>query len=274
MSTMVTIELACVAIIGLWFAFRLAWEPDRRTMLLRLALLVVASWLAEDTVIHAYGFYGYSPEWSVFVDRVPLMVLLIWPVVIHSAWDLGRHLAPRFSVGKTSLLAASLVLADASLIEPIAVQSSLWHWTEPGLFAVPPIGIIGWAIFAAVVIALFEQSRRRDTVRPTDILAALVLPAVATHVILLALWWGALRWVNHTVPPWPAVAVVWTLSLALAAWAATTGAHRRVPTRDLLLRVPAAAFFFVLLGIHARDLSPLIAWAIAFAPPYLVLTRR
>ena len=44
------------------------------------------------------------------------------------------------------LVGALIVLADASLIEPVAVASNLWAWTEPGLFAVPPIGILGWAI--------------------------------------------------------------------------------------------------------------------------------
>ncbi|MCB9727928.1 MAG: carotenoid biosynthesis protein [Deltaproteobacteria bacterium] len=277
MSTMAIIECACVAIIGLWFAFRLAWEPDRPALLGRLALLACASWLAENTVIHAYGFYGYSAGWSVFVDRVPLMILLIWPVVIHSAWDLARHLGPALSGPRTALVAAALVLADASLIEPIAVHSGLWSWTEPGLFAVPPIGILGWAIFAGFAVALFERARRQAPGQrrfgPLTALAVFTLPAALTHLVLLAVWWGALRWLNHTVPPWPAVALAWTLSLTLAAWAWARDAHRRVPTRDLALRIPAAAFFFVLLALHGQDAPPLIAWSIAFAPPYLVLTR-
>ena len=42
--------------------------------------------------------------------------------------------------------------------------------------------------------------------------------------------------------------------------------------RDLLLRVPAASVFFVLLALYARDDVMLIAYALAFVPPYLALT--
>jgi hypothetical protein len=38
------------------------------------------------------------------------------------------------------------------------------------------------------------------------------------------------------------------------------------------LRVPAAGFFFVLLALHGRSLAPLVAYALAFAPPYLAMT--
>ena len=52
------------------------------------------------------------------------------------------------SSSRVALLGAAIVLADASLIEPIAVRAGLWRWTEPGLFAVPLVGIVGWAFFA------------------------------------------------------------------------------------------------------------------------------
>jgi hypothetical protein len=36
--------------------------------------------------------------------------------------------------------------------------------------------------------------------------------------------------------------------------------------------MPAAAFFFALLALHGRDLAPLVAYALAFAPPYMAMT--
>ena len=139
---MIALQLACVVIVGLYLTVRLARATERGVVLRRFALITIASWLAEDTVIRAYGFYGYSPRWSLFVDQVPRLIVLIWPVVIDSAALLARRLH-RAGGRATYLLAAGLVLADASLIEPIAVRAELWRWTEPGLFAVPPIGIIG-----------------------------------------------------------------------------------------------------------------------------------
>jgi hypothetical protein len=281
----IVLELICLAIIATFVAAKLRLDPAPRAFLARLALLVVAAWGAENSVIHAYGFYGYSPEWTVFVDQVPLMVLLIWPIVIHSAWDLARYLlradasrahtdGSAVSVGRVAGLASLIVLTDASLIEPIAVANGLWYWTEPGLFAVPPIGIIGWALFALGCFVLFELQRRHAW-PISRLLLVLIAPALWTHAALLALWWGALRWVNGTVDPSAAVAVAWIASLALTALVAARGLATRVPLIELVLRIPAALFFFVLLGMQAVGAAPvawLVPWALAFAPPYLALS--
>ena len=250
------LEAVCVAIVAFWIAVRGHGEPV--AFYGRLAALAGASLIGEATCVRAYGFYGYSADWSLYVDVVPLLVVLIWPVVIHSAWDLARRLGAR----NVALAAGGLVLADAALIEPIAVQAGLWHWTEPGLFTVPPIGILGWAIHGALCAWALERGRP---------LAALLAP-IALHGLLLATWWGALRWVNWTVPEWPAVAAAAAVSGAVTWAAVRTKAGRRVPRSELLARVPAAVFFFALLAMHGRDVAPLVAWAVAFAPPYVALT--
>lgn len=150
------LELACLAIVILYIVVRGLRDPAPRDFGVRLGLLMVASWLAEDTCIRAYGFYAYHPGWSLFVDQVPILIVVIWPVVIHTAWDLARGLA---RPERVPLASALIVLADASLIEPIAVNAGLWAWSEPGLFAVPPIGIIGWATFTFLALLVFERVR-------------------------------------------------------------------------------------------------------------------
>lgn len=262
---MIALELACAAIVALYLVVRARLDPAPVAFLARLALLAAASWAAEDVCIHVYGFYAYSPRWSLFIDQVPLLIIAIWPVVIHSAWDLARRLVR--DPARVPLVGALLVLADASLIEPIAVQSGLWWWTEPGLFAVPPVGILGWAFFAGLAMLTFARPRPWP-------LAVFPLASGGVHLLLLAAWWGALRWVNGTVDPWPVVALAWALSLALAALAWRRRAGARIPRVELLLRVPAAAFFFVLLGLYGSDAWALVAYALAFAPPYLVLTTH
>lgn len=264
---MLAIELACVAIVGLYLGVRLRRDADPRGFLTRFVLLMAASWLAEDVVIHVYGFYAYSPRWVPLVDQVPLLVAAIWPVVIQSAWDLARRLTTR--PARVPLVTAAIVLADASLIEPVAVHAGLWWWTEPGLFRVPPVGILGWAVFTYIAVAVFTRPRLPRW-------SLLALGPALVHPALLVAWWGALRWVSATIPPWPAVALAWALSLALAvrAWRVRAGA--RLPIHELLLRVPAAGFFFALLAVspasQADGAGALTAYALAFAPPYLVLT--
>ncbi|MFT7582327.1 MAG: hypothetical protein ACI9MR_004009 [Myxococcota bacterium] len=260
---MIGLELSCVAIIALYLFVRASKDPAPKAFLGRFLLLMIASWVGENSVIHAYHFYGYSPRWSIFVDQVPLLVITIWPVVIHSAWDLAKRLTKRPE--RVPLIGAALVLADASLIEPIAVQAGLWQWYEPGFLAVPPVGILGWAFFAWGCLWVFEHKRLPN-------LSAVGLGALIVHPLLLAAWWGFFRWVNGDVAPWPVVGVAWALSLGLAFQAWRSGAGRDIPLYELLLRVPAAGFFFVLLALHSAGIWALVVYALAFAPPYLVLT--
>jgi hypothetical protein len=265
---MLVIELACVAIVAAYLAGALRRAADRRGYLRRFAVLAMAAWLAEDSCIRLYGFYSYSPEWFPRIDRTPLLIVLIWPVVILSARELAgcllhaRRLVP--------LVGGLLVLADASFMEPIAVRAGLWAWTEPGLFGVPPVGLLGWGYFAATCLLVFERVEARAWPRGWDALAILVAPA-ATHLALLASWWGLCRWISAEVPARAAAVAVWAAALLVVGASLRARARRRVPFAALLGRVPAALFFFVLLALHARSHPALLAWALAFAPPYLSL---
>ena len=267
---MLILEAACVVIVATFVAVRARRDPRPQVFLRRLVLIAVAGWISEDTVIRAYDFYGYSPRWSVILDHVPLMVVVIWPVVIHSAWDLARCLVrqERHGALRLALVSGLVVLADAWLIEPIAVQSGLWRWSEPGLFQVPPIGVLGWSFFAVLAVWLLEQRRLGRWRLPLLV----VLAPVGVHPLLLAAWWGAFRWINVTVPAWPAVATAWLLG-AIAALRFIAGARRHdIPLWSMLLRVPAAGFFFVLLARQDSAPTALYVYAVAFAPPYLALT--
>ena len=270
---MLALELTCLAIVAVYLGMRLVREEDRWAFLLRLVVVGVAAWVTEETCIRWYGFYSYSPEWSVFVGEVPLMVALIWPVVIDSARMLARHLSGGGSARTVAVVTAGLVFTDAALIEPVSVHAGLWAWTEPGLLGVPVIGVFGWALFTLVAVGVFEVIRQQGRGRVWDLVA---IPAAfgLTHLLILASWWGGLRWLSGPINPWIAAGVVWAISIAAAVAATRPSAGGRVPLRTLLLRVPAALFFFVLLGIHHEGAGPLIFWAVAFAPPYLVLTYR
>ena len=252
---MAGIELSCVGILGLWLVLRFAREPKRAALAMRLLCVAAAAWLGEESCIRLYGFYGYAAGWHAWLLDVPLAIVCIWPVVIQSALDLSRAATERWR----ALLAAGLVIVDAGLIEPIATASRLWTWLQPGPFSVPVVGVLGWGFFTLGVALVLERRAW---------LALVVGPAL-THLLLLASWWGAFRWLPAVEDPRPfvAVALLGSMAVALRLW-------RRPPSvagRDVLLRAPAAAFFFVLLALFARDDPWLVAWALAFAPPWLVL---
>jgi hypothetical protein len=291
---MIGLELVCVAIVVTYVLARLVRSEsatDRHAFTVRFAALAVASFVGEDTVIRAYGFSSYATGWSSRLDRVPLVIVLVWPVVIDSAAALSRAVLGvssaqrRRSASRVALLGAAIVLADASLIEPIAVRAGLWRWTEPGLFGVPLIGIMGWAFFAWAAILVLE--RAAAAVR----LAVVVIAPVATHVLVVASYWLLFRWTSGERSPALAAAFAWVTSFVLASMVGRASARGRglatVPVAELLLRLPGAAFFFVLLGMTsaapatfaAPDLRTyivpeagvvaLLAYAAAFAPPYL-----
>jgi hypothetical protein len=284
------VEPVAGLLLASYVLLRLRLSTQYRQLLGRLGLLAIASWVGEESAIRAYGFYHYATCWRVLIGHVPLGVVLIWPAVIHSAWDtsrclLGRPLADADGATATStgsaqrrrerlvpLAGAALVFADAWLIEPLSVQAGLWSWSEPGLFGVPPVGVVGWAVHAGLCMAVLEQSARARLGSPGEA-AMIVLAPLGMHALLLGCWWGALRWLSGELSPWPAVAAAWLASLGLTWWAVRSGARRRVPPAAMWARVPPTLFFLALLGLRARDAPALWAWAFAFAPPYLTLTR-
>lgn len=260
---MVALELACLAILAAYFA-----AHRREPSLLRDALLLGAGALVgEDTMIRAYGFYFYAPGWHLRVDHVPLLIPAIWAPVVLSARAVARALLrdPEAPAWKESGLTAALVTFDAALIEPIAVRAGLWRWTQPGVWHVPMVGILGWGCYAFAATWLLRAlpAGRRWLMLP--------LAVLASHAMVLALWWGALRWtLRHELPlatTAPSLAFCATLYTAAVV---KTGA--RLPWRELLPRAAATGFFGVLLAGRAD--AALLFWAALFTPPWLVFCAR
>lgn len=261
------LELCCLLILSLHLAIGCKRSRRPGRFLLRVAVLALGSWLAEDSCLHLYGFYAYNRDaWTVFVDRMPLMVALIWPGVILSSWEYSRLLFGR----RVPLFTAAMVLADASFIEPVAVRAGLWQWFEPGFFGVPPIGVLGWAFFAGLSVALFARIDARQRPWTWDLLVLVVAPLV-THVLLIATWWGAARWLSAPIPSGLVVGLVWLIAAALVALAVATGARQRIPLGAYISRLPAAGFFFVLLTLYWAGDPLLVAYALAFVPPYVAI---
>lgn len=262
-ATMVVIQLACVAIVVAWMLLRVRHEANKGAFFARFVWLAVAAWVSEESCIRLYNFYGYSPGWTGFLGNVPVAIVCIWPVVVLSATDLARGLLGERSEERRlpfAALVCVLVVADASLIEPIAVAAGLWHWNVPGPFHVPLIGIVGWGFFA------FGAALVRGR------LAVLLVGPLASHALLLAAWWLALRWLPRGVDEVPFVVAAGLTSAALT-WAVFARGVA-LARADLLTRVPGAVFFFVLLAVFARHQTSLVLYALAFAPPYLALTAR
>lgn len=260
---MVTLELACLAILAAYFV-----AHRREPALLRDALLLgLGALVGEDTMIRAYGFYAYAPGWHLPVDRVPLLIPTIWAPVVLSARAVARALlrstdAPPW---KEAALTGALVTFDAALIEPIAVRAGLWHWTQPGVMTVPVIGIVGWGCYA------FAATWLLGALPPARRWAVIPLALVASHALVLGLWWGLLRWVLRSELPLSTTAPALAFAATLYTVAVVkTGA--RLPWRELLPRAAATGFFAALLASRAD--AAMVLWAGMFTSPWLVFCAR
>lgn len=267
-----SLELVALAIIAVYVMVYALGLPEKREFFIRLVLVSVASWIAEESCILSYQFYSYSPTWTLFLADVPLLVIVIWPIIVHSAWDLASQMlrpGQRF----LPLLAAAIVFTDALLLEPVGVHIGLWSWKEPGIFEVPPIGVLGWAYFAFLCMLHFGKGRRRNGTRRIDLLIP-VTSVLGTHLLLVITWWVAFRWVKITVDSRLAVGVAWMVSIFLVYAILRNRTGTRVEKKTLWLRLLGALLLFTLLVLNANDSKLLIGYAVAFAPPYLTLMAQ
>jgi hypothetical protein len=231
------------------------------------ALVALAGWLAEESSMLLYGYYGYAEEWGVWLHRTPLAVVAIWPMVVLTSLAIVRRAGalPRVWL---ALLTAGLVVYDTLVMEPVATSLGLWWWRDGSYFGVPVLGLVGWGIFAAAT-ALVLSSRR--PIRPADFLWRPVAIAVLTQAILAPLALPSIH-LQITLPisepgyAW-GIAILAALLLPVA-WRLRGRLNLRL--RDIAFKVAGAALFFAL--IYGFWLEPFVGFCSLLPLPYLALT--
>jgi hypothetical protein len=258
------VELASLFVLAFFVVLEVRRGTLRQSASLGL-LLILAAWVGEDTCIRLYRFYEYNENWHLILDKMPPMVALIWPFVILSDRRVVESILPSGS-RHLPWLTGLLVVWDAALMEPVAVKAGLWQWFEPGFFNVPIIGVLGWGLFTVAALWL------HDRLPPSRRALLIVLAPAITHLLLLASWWGALRWVLRGPIPSELMPLLnFTISLILCA---LVWRYRiRIDLQVMAPRVFAASIFFGLLFAYGRDDQWLVGYVISFAPPYLLATR-
>lgn len=236
--------------------------------------LAAMSWASEESAIVMYESYAYSPVWGVFFDRVPAAVIAVWPLVILSARDLSLQIGRGRGRGRVVWVGGLIVLADAALIEPLAVAAGLWSWEADGVFGVPAIGLLGWAYFGALSILTLEGRQTAAAGNPLRGFLWWIVPPVGVHLLLAASWWGVFRWIQGPLAPAAVASFAWILSLLLVTQVVRLKTGRRLERGILLLRLPGAVLVFSLFALIEAPSVLLIGYAAAFAPPYLALMSQ
>ncbi|MFN7134904.1 MAG: hypothetical protein ACK4N5_22695, partial [Myxococcales bacterium] len=102
-------------------------------------------------------------------------------------------------------------------------------------------------------------------------LLTIVLAPLATHAMLLAAWWGALRWIGRGPSNLTWTAVGCSIAVALTVALGVTGRLQRVPLWVMAPRIGPALFFFWMLAVGGWE-PMLYVYAAAFALPWLAAT--
>lgn len=244
-----------------------------RDLLTDYGALAVAAWVGEESCVRFYEYYHYAAHWHLLLDRVPILVPLIWPLVILSAREVAASVWPSITMFRP-LVVFAVVAFDASLVEVIAVRAGFWSWADQGHLGVPIIGILGWGYFAmGAELALSGKLFTHESNRRERFLSTLIVAPLVTHAFIQLTWWGFFRWAQRNplgdASLW-GLAAVSAIVLMLVVHARRSGGS--IPMTIAVPRIVAASVFFVLLVSIAPTDDSLWIHTAAIAVPYLAAT--
>lgn len=268
---MMIFQIAAFCIVFIYFLYWYARENDPKSFFLKFTAISTASWIVEETSIRIYHFYQYSPDWNVFIGHVPILVILVWPLVIHSAWELASQLLSE-NKQHAHLAAAFIIWIDASLIETISVRAGFWSWNGAGILGVPLIGIFGWAYFSFLSIFILRQKGVRET-KIAKTFFILIFTVCGSHVLIVATWWLIFRWILFPINTVFITAVAWFISILLIYFIHRKNLGINMDSKILIIRVPPAALFFILYLKGSPD-TFYTAYAFSFAFAYFFLIYK
>lgn len=269
-------ECACVVVVLLTLALMARRTPWRR-LLGDYGALALAGYIGEETCVRLYRFYAYAPGWDARIDEVPILVPLIWPLVILSARSVAEALLGDTAAARRALAVGALVVADASLVEVVAVRAGLWSWADGGHLGVPVLGIVGWGFFAFA--ADLARSALDRAPRIVALAGVVVLAPLATHALILIAWWAFFRWTLRGDLGVGSIVALGVLSIGATLGALMLRRRGRAMALDVATpRMAAALLFFTLLATTAAPWDDATArglWihAAAIAIPYIAATR-
>jgi hypothetical protein len=260
--TMLLIEVFIITAVLFYVTHHALRGQTPKIFLKRFLFCATAAWMAEESSIMLYKFYAYHPVWNFFIADIPIVVVIVWPAIVHSATVLSSDLQPPKS-SLIPLIAGCIVLTDAMLIEPVAVNSNLWLWYRPGVFGVPLIGFFGWAIFAFFSTGFFVPVDWLGRIK-NNLPMLLVISLIGTHLFVLFSYWIFFKWTMLSISPVFSVVAVWIISAITLSLVFFAKIGCRVKLKTLIVRLPAAIFFYFLLFVEKDSPTPLILYSFAF----------
>jgi uncharacterized membrane protein len=168
-----------------------AWLALRRGRLPLLELLSAAAFglLLEEGDQLIFETYQYAPDFTLAIDRAPIVIGLTWALIIAGAMRItdaigvGRRWAPVVD----SVLAIMLDLA----FDAVAIRMGLWTWRDvgpaQGWFGVPAGNFYAWLFVTFAFSLLTRRLRDASVDRPRLEWLQLGVPIPAFAILLAGL---------------------------------------------------------------------------------------
>lgn len=124
-----------------------------------------------------FGDYSYGASLGYKMYGVPLVIGINWALLIVSSASLVNTIKTTLFV--RSVLAALLMTLLDVLIEPVAIESDFWHWTNG---SIPLYNYISWFFVALPIIYAYFKLNLAET---NKVFNALFILMILFFTILL-----------------------------------------------------------------------------------------
>ncbi len=101
-----------------------------------------------------FGVYSYGDILGFKLWETPLMIGVNWLLLVIAAGNLVEQVLSKSSIYLKIAVAATLLLLLDLLIEPIAIQWTMWTWEN---VEVPLQNYIAWWLIAAAMFGIYHQ---------------------------------------------------------------------------------------------------------------------
>lgn len=250
----------------------------RRGRLPFLELISAAAFglLLEESSQLIFETYHYSPQWTLVLDRAPLVIGLTWALLIAGAMRITDALGVRRWTAP--VVDAVLVIMLDLAFDAVAIRMGMWTWIDigptDGWFGVQAGNFYTWLFitfgFSLLTRWLRDRAARRRWTEWLQLLVPIPAYAILIASIIPYAWISALT--NA-----PTGGALWLSFLsiglfALAAWYGVFGSHRQPPDGGANAIVDLRLAFLTRLSIQAFFLLALVGMGLATRLPILLVT--
>lgn len=250
----------------------------RRGRLPFLELLSAAAFglLLEESSQLIFETYRYSPQWTLVLDRAPLVIGLTWALLIAGAMRITDALGVRRWTA--SFVDAALVIMLDLAFDAVAIRLGMWTWVDigptDGWFGVQAGNFYTWLFVTFGFSLLTRWLRDRAARRRGAEWLQLLVPIPAYAILIASIIPYAFISARTNAPTGGALwlSFVCIGLFVMVALRGVFGPGRQPPNGQMAAIVDLRLAFFTRLSIQGFFLLALLIMGIATELPVLLVT--